>query len=117
MRNVHNALSDTMQELELTNQYRDTVTQALDNDRRWIACITKISDPNKMLEFEVIEDMDGDPFVGVLQRVGISRDFMNLIMDTLMDILDDDDDASTISMDSASEQKDDDERLSVHRRR
>ena len=92
MRNIHNALTDTIESLGLTHVVRDSVNNPAPH--RWILKIESL--PNALirsfLEVEVIEEDDGDASVCVLHRQNVGRRVMSRILNRLVDMLDDEDD-------------------------
>lgn len=87
MRNLSNAVTDTLREINANHHIREQVHMDPNQpNRRWIVILTLNA---KILEVEVIQ---GDPnvFAGVLRREGFSAGFMERFMDTLMDNLEDD---------------------------
>lgn len=90
MRNIHNALTDTIESLGLTHVVQDSVNPVA--HRQWILKIESL--PNALvrsfLEIEVIEEDDGDASVCVLRRHNVGRRVMARILNRLVDKLDDD---------------------------
>ena len=91
MRNVHNSVADTIEDLNQQGIYFQEVTifQDEQNDKRYIIRVRQPHLPNSRMEIEVIED-DGVPIASVLDRYRISRATMDVFMDRLMVMLDDD---------------------------
>ncbi len=91
MRNPHNAVTDTMDELRMGDSVRETVTNDPENQRKWT--IRLESRPNAMIRsfliVEVIEEDDGDASVCVLRRFNVGYRALTRIMDTLVEKLDD----------------------------
>jgi len=85
MRNIHNALSDTLDTLNI----RDTMTRILrdPNDPDcWRISLYSLDHDNRdvVLEVEVIDRNNG-PVGAVLFRKNVGRRSMSRFMDTLMD--------------------------------
>lgn len=89
MRSPHNAVSDTIAELNMTDSVRETVRQ--EGDYIWIVRFESIPTAliRSFLEVEIIEEDDGDASVCVLRRFNVGRRVMARIMDTLVEHLDD----------------------------
>lgn len=90
MANIHNAVSDAMEELNMTEAVRSTIIQDPNNQRRWL--ITFESHPGSLiyskLYVEILELPDAGGIAGcVLERRNVNRSRMNLLMDTLIDHL------------------------------
>lgn len=89
MRSVHNAVSDVVVELGMTNVVRDFVEQDPQNPRRWL--VTFESMPGALvhsrLHVEILET-EGYPAACVLDRRNVGRRVMARIMNKLMDRLD-----------------------------
>lgn len=89
MKNVHNALSDTLEDLGIADRYREEV-QTFDDDRlRTVARLYAKDTDELRLELEILEDDSGDEehVVCILRRVGLSHRAAGRIADTLLDIL------------------------------
>lgn len=91
MRTPHNAVTDTMNALHMEDTVRDTVTNDIQNPRKWT--IRFESRPNalirSLLEVEVIEENDGDASVCVIRKFNVGFRALNRIMNTLVEKLDD----------------------------
>jgi len=89
MRSVHNAVSDVLAELGMTNAVRDFVEQDPQNPRRWLVTIESV--PGSLiyarLHVEILET-EGYPAACVLDRRNVSYRVMARIMNKLMDRLD-----------------------------
>lgn len=87
MKNVHNAMSDVLEDLGVTHRYRDQI-QTFDADprRTVVRLYTKDTDLLR-LEFEVLEDQEDGHVICILQRIGLSRRAANRIVDCLLEIL------------------------------
>lgn len=87
-RSVHNAVSDVLSELGMTNTVEETIEQDVQNPGRWLVTFT--SRPGSltvsMLEVEVLEN-NGNPAACVLSSVNVLRHKLTLIMDLLMERL------------------------------
>lgn len=85
MRSVHNAVSDVLSELGMTETVEATIEQ---EPNRWL--VTFSSRPGSltvsMLEVEILEN-NGNPAACVLSTVNVLRHKITLIMDLLMDRL------------------------------
>lgn len=92
MRNPHNAVSDTIAALGLTESVIDIVRIDPNNPRRWLIRIQSRENAliHSFLEIEVIEEDDGDAAVCVLRRYNVGRGTMTRIMNNLVRQLDDD---------------------------
>lgn len=88
MRNPHNAVSDTIEQLRM----RDVVEEIVTFEHN-VWTIRFESLPNALihsvLEIQVIEEEDGDASVCVMLRSNIGRRSLNRLMTALVDNLDD----------------------------
>lgn len=88
MRSVHNAVSDVLSELGMTNVVEETVRHDDENPGRWLVTFT--SRPGSLmlslLEVEILEN-DGNPAACVLSTINVLRHKVTLIMDLLMERL------------------------------
>ena len=93
MRNPHNAVTDTLEILRMTDAVVTVVRTDPIVPNRWIVRFESHENAlphSSCLEVEIIEENDGDATVCVLRRVNVGRRPMNRIMDTLVRRLDDD---------------------------
>jgi hypothetical protein len=90
MRSLHNCVSDLMNELGMVGQVRETVYQAAPG--RWIVQFKSLPGAlmRSRLTIEILENAPYDPVGCVLEKYNVGRSVMAEIMDTLMDLLDDD---------------------------
>ena len=88
MRSVHNAVSDTLDDLGMTNSVRDRIAVDPNNPNRNIVLLKSKANAlsHGKLIFEVIDTGD-NPIVCVLSSDNVSQRTMEKIMDTLMDNL------------------------------
>ena len=87
MKNVHNAVSDVLEDLGITDRLRDEIiTTDADPHRTVVRLYAKDTDQLR-LEFEVLEDPNDDHIICILQRNGLSRRSANRIVDSLLEIL------------------------------
>lgn len=87
MRNVHNAVSDVLEDLGVTHRLRDEIiTSDAQPDRTVVRLYAKETNELR-LEFEVLEDTNDDHVICILQRIGLSRRSANRIVDSLLEIL------------------------------
>lgn len=89
MKNVHNALSDALEELGISHRYHEEV-QTFDDDRLRTLVRLYATDTHELrLELEVLEDDSNDEehVVCILQRNGLSPRAAGRIADTLLEIL------------------------------
>ena len=90
MHTPHNALTDTIDSLGLTNSVQEFTHQVAPN--RWHLKILSL--PHALIQshliIEVIEEEDGDASVCVLQRKNVGRRVMTRILNRLCEKLDDD---------------------------
>lgn len=91
MRNPNNAMSDTVEELNMGNAVQVIITLDPQNAHRWLIRIE--SEPNALIrsfmEVEIIEENDGDATVCVLRRFNVGRRAMTRIMNELVEQLED----------------------------
>jgi hypothetical protein len=89
MRSVHNAVTDTLEDLDMEDAVRDRIAVDPLNPRRYIVLLK--SKPNSLsigkLVIEIIDEPNDTPTVSVLANVNVSQRTMEKIMDTLMDNL------------------------------
>ena len=85
MKNIHNAVADTVEYYD--GLLTANVTEDLDN--RWKIEVRNIQRPNVFLEIEILL-IDNEPIGCVLQKVNVSRRSMGMFMDVLMDFLEND---------------------------
>lgn len=91
MRNVHNAVTDTMSLLRMNEVALTVIRLDPDNDHRWQVRFQSRENAlvRSHMDVEVIEEDDGDATVCVLHRYNVGRGAMTRIMDTLVRQLDD----------------------------
>lgn len=91
MRNIHNAVADTIQDLaqDGINLQELNIYQDPNNQRRYIVRIQQPHIPNSTMEVEVIEDENDHIIACVLDRCRISYGTMTAFMDRLLTLLDD----------------------------
>lgn len=91
MRNIYNAVADTIQDLaqDGINLQEITIFEDPDNQRRHILRIHQPHIPNSSMEVEVIEDNNDHIIACVLDRCRISYATMSAFMDRLLTLLDD----------------------------
>lgn len=90
MMNIHNAVSDTMDELGMTGRVESHVDQDPQNENRWLVTFQSPAGSliHSKLHVEILQ-LGNDNVVGcVLERRNVGSSRMNRIMDTLMDFLD-----------------------------
>lgn len=90
MVNIHNAVSDTMDELGMTGRVESLVDQDPQNENRWLVTFQSASGSliHSKLHVEIMR-LPNDNVVGcVLEKRNVGHSRMNRIMDTLMDLLD-----------------------------
>jgi hypothetical protein len=89
MRPIHNVVSDLMEELDMVGQVRETVYQA--SPGRWILQFKSLPGAliHSRLTIEILENAPYDPVGCVLEKYNVGRSVMTEVMDTLMDLLDD----------------------------
>lgn len=87
MKNVHNAVSDVLENLQVSHRFREEI-ETFDNDphRTVVRLYAKETDELR-LEFEVLEDADDNHVLCVLQRHNLSYRSAGRILDTLLEIL------------------------------
>lgn len=91
MRNIHNAVTDTMDILNMNDSVLTVVRLDPVNNHRWLLRFQSRDNAlvRSFMEVEVIEEDDGDATVCVLRRYNVGRGAMIRIMDTLVRELDD----------------------------
>jgi hypothetical protein len=89
MRSVHNAVTDTLEDLDMEDSVRDRIGVDPLNPRRYVVLLK--SKPNSLshgkLVIEILDEPNDIPTVSVLANVNVSQRTMEKIMDTLMDNL------------------------------
>ena len=89
MRSVHNAVTDTLEDLDMEDTVRDQVTVDPENPLRHVVLLK--SKPNSLshgkLKIEIIQDPNDIPTVCVLSNVNVSARTLEKIMNSLMDNL------------------------------
>jgi hypothetical protein len=90
MRNPHNAASDVMNDLNMCQTVRETVTYDNENPGRWLVTFESVPGAlvHSRLHIEIMEN-EGTPFACVLERQNVGYRPMTRIMDRLMDRLED----------------------------
>jgi len=90
MRSVYNVVSDLMEELGMVGQVRETVYQ--EGPGRWVVQFKSLPGAliRSRMTIEILENAPHDPVGCVLEKVNVGRSVMTEIMDTLMDLLDED---------------------------
>lgn len=84
---IHNAVSDTLHQLEYGNVLRDNV-RVSDTDIRFThVTIRYARDPQRFFIAEVFLDDDGDYSGMILENNNFNTRIMTIFMDTLMDNL------------------------------
>lgn len=85
MRNIHNALSDTLEALRIQDAHTSILRDPNDS-QCWRVSFYALDEENRdvVLEVEVI-DRENGPVGTVLFRKNMGRNLMTLFMDTLMD--------------------------------
>lgn len=87
MKNVHNAVSDVLENLRVAHRLREEIETFDDQPHRTVVRLYA-KDMNELrLEFEVLEDADDNHVICVLQRNSLSQHSVNRILDTLLEIL------------------------------
>ena len=82
MKNIHNAVSDMLEELGIEHRVQARVELDPNNSVRYLAWFIDVDVPDSILEIEVI-DTDERPTMCVLERKGFSERSMCRIMDEL----------------------------------
>jgi hypothetical protein len=90
MRSLYNVVSDLMEELGMVGQVRETVYQ--EGPGRWVVQFKSLPGAliRSRMTIEILENAPHDPVGCVLEKVNVGRSVMTEIMDTLMDLLDED---------------------------
>jgi hypothetical protein len=84
---IHNAVSDTLQQLEYSNVLRDTI-RVNENDIHFTyVTILYARDPQRFFVAEVFVDDDGDYSAMILQNSNFNTRILEIFMDTLMEKL------------------------------
>lgn len=88
MRNVHNAVSDALVEINASRRLRDQVNEDPNSPgERWIIVLML---GEKRMDVEVLRGEANDgPYACVLENAGFSGRFMNAFMDALLHSLED----------------------------
>ena len=85
--NIHNAVSDVLQQLEYTNVLRDSV-RVNDSDIRFTyVTIRYARAPGRFFVAEVFRSDDGDVSAMVMENQNFNTRIMEIFMDTLLDVL------------------------------
>lgn len=87
MRNVHNAVSDTLEDLGVAHRYREEIQTFDDQSHRTVVRLYTKDTNELRLEFEVLEDSEDDHVICILQRVRLSRRAADRIVETLLESL------------------------------
>jgi hypothetical protein len=90
MRSLYNVVSDLMEELGMVGQVRETVYQ--EGPGRWVVQFKSLPGAliRSRMTIEILENAPHDPVGCVLEKYNVGRSVMTEIMDTLMDLLDED---------------------------
>lgn len=88
MKNVHNAMSDVLENLRVAHRLRDQVETSESDPLRTVVRLYSKGTEELRLEFEVLEDTeDENHTICVLRRDGLSMRSVDRILDTLLEIL------------------------------
>lgn len=85
MKNIHNVVWDALRAVDANRRIRDRVEVDPNNSQRYIVTLQH---QGKEMLVEVIVDAEGVDYAGVLERVGFSRRFEEVFMNTFMDMMD-----------------------------
>ena len=86
-RNIHNVVSDVIQQLEYTNVLRDIVRVNERDIRFTYVTIRYARSPEKFFVAEVFRNDDGDVSAMVMENQDFNTRIMEIFMDTLLDLL------------------------------
>lgn len=89
MANVHNAVSDTADELGMTGRVQTSIEQDPQDQHRWLVTFESLPGSliHSRLHVEILELPNNNVAGCVLEKHNVGRSRMNRIMDTLMDFL------------------------------
>jgi hypothetical protein len=87
MRNVHNAVSDVLEDLGISDRFREEIQTFEDQPHRTVVRLYAKDTQELRLEFEVLEDADDEHVICVLQRIRLSHRSCGRILDRLLEIL------------------------------
>jgi len=87
MRNVHNAVDDVLVTLGIADRYRDQIQTFDDQPHRTVVRLYTKESNELRLEFEVLEDADGEHVICILQRIRLTHRACGRIVDRLLGIL------------------------------